>query len=234
VGNKVPELERLAEAYSCRRNAGRYSPFEKAHLAMLQEVERVALGMLANTKWESLSGRVILDVGCGKGFWLRRMLDWGAEPANLHGLDALPGRVKEAVSALPAGISLSVGDASLLPWKDGTFDLVSQFVMFSSILDSDVRLRVAQEMVRVLRPGGRVLWYDFYRDNPRNPDVTGINRKEIKRLFPECKVTLRRVTLAPPLARWLSRRMPWAHGLLGRLEFLRTHYVGMIIINKSN
>ncbi len=106
---------------------------------------------------------------------------------------------------------------------------MSQFVVFSSILDSDVRKAVAAEMLRVLRPGGLVLWYDFHRDNPRNPDVTGIRKSEVERLFPGCSIELRPATVAPPLARSVGARLPWALGVLGAMSWLKTHHVGIIV-----
>ena len=36
-------------------------------------------------------------------------------------------------------------------------------------------------------------------DNPRNPNVRGIRADEIRALFPRCDISLRRVTLAPPI-----------------------------------
>ena len=60
---------------------------------------------------------------------------------------------------------------------------------------------IAREMLRVLKPQGSILWYDFFMDNPRNSNVRGIGRRELASLFPDCRIWLRRVTLAPPLAR---------------------------------
>jgi hypothetical protein len=83
-------------------------------------------------------------------------------------------------------------------------------------------------MLRVLAPGGAILWYDFFVDNPSNPHVRGVRRREIEALFPGCRVSLRRATLAPPLAR---RIVPVSWNLAALLESLRvldTHYFGMI------
>ena len=78
--------------------------------------------------------------------------------------------------------------------------------MLSSILDDGVRHAIASEMLRVLRPGGAVLWYDIRVDNPDNPDVRRVARDEIEALFPGCRVALTRATLAPPLTRLLAPR----------------------------
>ncbi|MDI6792500.1 MAG: hypothetical protein QME81_06490 [bacterium] len=46
-----------------------------------------------------------------------------------------------------------------------------------------MRQRIASEMLRVLKPDG-ILWYDFHMDNPKNTDVKGVKKKEVKQLFP--------------------------------------------------
>jgi hypothetical protein len=83
-------------------------------------------------------------------------------------------------------------------------------------------------MLRVLAPGGAIFWYDFFVDNPANPNVRGVRRREIETLFPGCQVELRRATLAPPLA---QRVVPvsWILGtVLESLRVFDTHYLGVI------
>ena len=80
--------------------------------------------------------------------------------------------------------------------------------MFSSLLDDAYQQRLADAMWRWLKPGGAVLWYDFTVDNPRNPDVRGVPLPRLRALFPQGRLTHRRVTLAPPLARALARVHP--------------------------
>jgi hypothetical protein len=69
-----------------------------------------------------------------------------------------------------------------------------------------------------------VLWYDFAVDNPRNRDVRGVPVRCVRALFPEASLAVRRLTLAPPLARALAHLHP---GLITPLAvclpFLKTH-----------
>ena len=121
-----------------------------------------------------------------------------------------------------------MGLAGQLPWENGSFDLVSQYTAFTSILDPGLRTRVASEMVRVLKPGGAVLWCDFVYNNPFNPNVRGIRKRAIERLFPDCTITFQRVSLAPPLAR---RIVPFSWPLaflLEQLKVLNTHLIALI------
>src|SRR2546422_3042072 len=69
---------------------------------------------------------------------------------------------------------------------------------------------------------------DLRIDNPRNLDVRGITRREIAALFPSCRIELRRVTLAPPVARWVAARSRTAAFLLAGIPLLRTHYLGAL------
>jgi hypothetical protein len=83
-------------------------------------------------------------------------------------------------------------------------------------------------MWRWVRPGGGVLWYDFTVDNPRNPDVRGVPLARVRALFPVGRVHARRVTLAPPIARVVTRLHPALYTLLNTLPPLRTHMLAWI------
>ncbi|MCS6927818.1 MAG: SAM-dependent methyltransferase, partial [Candidatus Binatia bacterium] len=61
-----------------------------------------------------------------------------------------------------------------------------------------------------------------------NPDVRGVKKQEIHRLFPGCQIQLSRLTLAPPLVRWLAPYSWLACYLLSRIPWLCTHYLGVI------
>ena len=73
-----------------------------------------------------------------------------------------------------------------------------------------------------MRPGGGVLVYDFAVDNPRNADVRGVPPAQLRALFPQAACRVRRVTLAPPLARTLAALHPRLPAWLN-LPPLRTH-----------
>jgi hypothetical protein len=78
-----------------------------------------------------------------------------------------------------------------------------------------------------VRPDGLVLWYDF-RFNPTNRQTRGVPAAEIRRLFPNCRIAIERLTLAPPLARWLAPVSPLTCGLLERLRIFNTHCLAAI------
>lgn len=174
----------------------------------------------------------LLEIGCGGGGNLRGLIEAGLAPERLVGNELLPARVEAARASLPAATRVIAGDASAIDLPDGSFDVVFASTVFTSILDDGLRRRVAGAMWRLIRPGGAVLWYDFAFDNPRNPDVRGVDARAIQALFPEGRATIRRITLAPPIAR-LCLRLPGTLGLLAyrglaAIPLLRTHLVAWI------
>jgi SAM-dependent methyltransferase len=231
------ERERIVEAYRRRENTGRgrrgFFTFEDlAQWHRVQERHRETLRMLKRYGFDALGSLRILDVGCGDGNMLRQFVQWGAEPANLAGIDLRPDAVEQARRLAPH-LDARVGCATSLPWPDASFDLVSQHTVFTSILDGGVRIRVAAEMARVLRPGGAVVWYDFLVDNPYNPDVRGVRRGEIERLFPSLDAHFRRLTLLPPLARRMPAvALPLVYPLLAACPLLCTHILGLLISSR--
>ena len=218
------ELRRLQRVYRLRRERhieDRYTPFEPANLFRLQSLERALAGALRRRGCLPWGERRALDVGCGGGWWLRTLLRWGARPEQLAGIDVLP----EAVNAsrlIHPSVLVARASAHQLPFPDGSFDLVSQFTVLSSILDEEMRRRVIAEMRRVLRPGGLLLWYDF-TVNPTNRDTRGISAREAARHLAGSDRDVRRVTLAPPLTRLVAPRSWLAAEILDCIPLLRSH-----------
>jgi ubiquinone/menaquinone biosynthesis C-methylase UbiE len=222
------EETRIKSVYALRQRVSLYSWFNPGYLFYIQQLEKRILSLLQTEALHGLSDIKLLEIGCGHGNWLREFIKWGASPNNLTGIDLLPDRVEKAKQLCPPGVELRCGNASKLPFHDDTFDLVVQFTVFSSILDTGMRKEVAREMIRVLKDGGRILWYDFYINNPRNPDVRGIGSHEIAELFPECRIDFHKVSLAPPLSRLLASYSWLACYALERLRLFNTHYLGVI------
>ncbi len=223
------EIERIRQEYARRAReipAGFYDSNRSENQFLHAGAARACARLLREEGAFPLNRAQILDVGCGQGHWLLEFLMWGATVSRLHGIDLLPERIVQARERL-AGAELLSGDARTLPWPDSAFDLAAQFTVFSSILDAAVRQQIAREMLRVLRPGGRILWYDMRRSNPARP-VRGIGRKEIRQLFPGCRFRFENATLAPPLARLVAPHSWAAAFALESLPFAKTHLAAVI------
>jgi len=222
------EERRIRAIYAQRRNDDRYAWTTPAYVFTMQGVERRLLATLSHNGITSLEAMRILEIGCGTGYWLREFVKWGAQSQNVVGMDLLAAGVDEARGTCAQGVNLFCGSGAALPLPTASFDLVAQFTVFTSILEPALKRRVAFEMLRVVKPTGLILWYDFFFDNPKNSNVRGIAGREIQQLFPGCSVNLRRVTLAPPLTRRLASRSWLACSLLEAIPLLRTHFLGVI------
>lgn len=226
----MDDRERLKTEYARRARDPRYAEWYASTNAANRFIEQdrdAAIKKAFDEFPQLLSPTArVLDVGCGAGGELAK-LQQQQNVQNLFGVDLLWERVRRGKEQYPL-LNLFWSDASHLPFRDGAFDLAMQFTMFSSILDDALRRRIACEMLRVLKPRGAVLWYDYFF-NPTNAQTRGIGKRELRALFPKCSFHVWRVTLAPPLARWVApRSMAWC-ARLNRLPWLRSHYLALVI-----
>ena len=141
---------------------------------------------------------------------------------------ALQDRIDVAKRLTTPGVTWECGSAHRLRFQAASFDLVLQSTVFSSILDLTMRRQIATEMLRVLRPGRFVLWYDFFPNNPANPDVRGLRKAAIRGLFPSCRILWRRITLAPPIARIVGPIWAPMYRFLSASKILCTHHLALI------
>lgn len=223
------ERNRIVDAYSRRhaRNA-HYTYFDRANQLLLQERELHILDALVELGFADLASGSVLDIGCGDGYFIRQFIQWGAHPENIVGVDLLTDRVMRAHRLCPPASNICFADASDLPFEDDKFDIVIQATMLSSVLNEAQRGQIAHEMLRVLRPGGAVLSYDFFINNPRNRDVRRLTLEDLRTLFPGRSIRARRLTLAPPLGRAVAPLSRLAYRVLSSMKIFSTHYLAVI------
>jgi SAM-dependent methyltransferase len=166
----------------------------------------------------------VLEVGCGRGEDLVALTRAGVPADRLAGVDLLVEDIEQAAKRLP-GSRITVANGALLPFDDSAFDVTYQVVMLSSVVSPEVRARIAAEMVRVTRPGGRIVSYDMTAISDRNPHLVPIDTAELHRLFPGHRMTIERVSLYLPIA---SRVPWWAGSLLVRIPWLRRHLFAVL------
>jgi SAM-dependent methyltransferase len=175
-----------------------------------------------------LSSQRILEVGCGTGKWLRDLISWGADPAKTFGVELLPASAARARRLCPPAVTVECCDAVKTSFPPRSFDIVAQATVFSGVLEHGTREAIAQEMLRLVRPGGLILWYDVIGENRWNSSVHPLRKADVRRLFPGCAYDLRRSGLSSTIAELLACRVPRVAALLAGLPPLGTHYLGAI------
>jgi len=109
------------------------------------------------------AGDHVLDVGCGPGRLTRFLAKRVAPSGSADGIDASPQMIKRATAkARKQGVpaSFQVAYAQDLPFADNTFDAVACILVLHHVAADD-QLAAAEEMHRVLKPGGRLLIAEF-------------------------------------------------------------------------
>lgn len=124
--------------------------------------------LMQDRRWKSWAlanlperdGRLLLDLGCGTGVLEQGMGDHAA----VVGLDLTTAMLREAQrKKLHNLASLVNSDGELLPFSDASFDAV----VCCYVVKYTEPASLVSEVARVLKPGGRLVLYDFAR--PRGP-----------------------------------------------------------------
>ena len=114
-------------------------------------------------------GDAVLDVGCGTGTLAMEVARRVGRAGRVAGVDPSPqqiarARAKAARRHVP--IEFQIGVIEQLAFPDQTFDVVFSTLMMHHVPESLKRQGLA-EIVRVLKPGGRLVVADFTRKQER-------------------------------------------------------------------
>jgi ubiquinone/menaquinone biosynthesis C-methylase UbiE len=134
----------------------------------------------------AVKGRDVLDYGCADGDMAAQLLAFGAR--HVSGLDISESAISRAHSRGLSNADFRVGDAHRLPWPDASFDVVVGRAILHHL-----NLKIAtSELLRVLRPGGKLFFVEPLYHNPmaalfrlltphaRTVDEKPLTRSEVK------------------------------------------------------
>ena len=108
-------------------------------------------------------GESVLDLGCGTG--TLAIAAGASASTTVVGLDTDPAilrRARSKASAAGVEVSFDEGFSTDLPYADGRFDVVISTLFFHHLRDAD-KVETLAEVLRVLKPGGRLVLGDFGR-----------------------------------------------------------------------
>ncbi|WP_422924415.1 class I SAM-dependent methyltransferase [Singulisphaera sp. PoT] len=145
------EFIRWSESYD--RSILQWLLFGPSHRALIRRIGAVIGDRPAR----------ILDVGCGTGVFAGRIRE-SLPQAQVWGIDLVSDMLtkgEERWRRHAGNVQPVQGDSERLPFASGSFDIVTCANSFHHYPHQD---RAVAEMHRVLRPGGRLMIIDGYRD----------------------------------------------------------------------
>ncbi|HEY3113559.1 MAG TPA: class I SAM-dependent methyltransferase [Gemmatimonadaceae bacterium] len=98
------------------------------------------------------AGKVVLDFGCNVGYGMQML---ASAASSISGVDVSPQAVGAAVERLGPGADIRLYDGVKSSFPEHSFDVVTSFQVIEHVSDYQAYF---SEIVRVLRPSGRVLF----------------------------------------------------------------------------
>jgi len=120
---------------------------------------------------------VVIEVGAGNGRTFAHYPPGVAEVVAVEPEDGLRALAEEAALSAPVPVRVVAADADHLPVADGSADAVVASLVLCSVPDQASALA---EVVRVLRPGGELRYYEHVR----SAGVAGVLQDVVSPLWP--------------------------------------------------
>jgi ubiquinone/menaquinone biosynthesis C-methylase UbiE len=167
----------------------------------------------------SQAGGDVLEVGVGTG----RNFEYYPEDVRLVGIDLSPAMLaaaRDTARQLGRDVDLQLGDAQTLTFANDSFDTV---IVTLSLCAIPEERRTIREMVRVLKPGGRMIWLEHVRSHIRPV-------RWVQRLLDPLLVRLE----ADHLLRDPVDHLPHAPVVIEQLERSKLGYIERGVARKSH
>jgi len=155
------------DAYARGYDAGMDDPLKRLLGTSADQYLAVKVRWLRDDLTDFEPRPALLDFGCGEGAFLRQ---WAAasDSDRLHGCDVSRGMLEEARKRWRSPVALPhlrPFDGARAPFDDASMDVSVACAVFHHIPPAN-RPAAYRELMRVLRPGGRVYVFEH---NPLNP-----------------------------------------------------------------
>ena len=191
----------VAEEISCAVG------YDESELKSVPDGANLGLGCGNPVALASLSpGETVLDLGSGAGFDCFLAAERVEPDGLVIGVDMTPEMLERARGNAQSGgfanVEFRLGEIEALPVADATVDAVISNCVLN--LSGD-RPRVLAEVMRVLKPGGRVMISDLVSDHPV-PDFVAASKDSLVGCLPCSFRSIGRIWPAPD-----SPRSAWSH-----------------------
>lgn len=158
---------------------------------------------------ELKEGMTVADVGAGTGYYSRRMAERVGRSGTVYAVDIQPEMLKllerEMARRGISNVKPILATPTELRLQPGSLDLA---IMVDVYHELEYPHETLAEIVRALKPGGRVVFVEFRGDDPRVP---------IKRLHTMTEQQVRREASSHPIE-WVKTvsDLPWQHMIVFR------------------
>ncbi|MEH6516257.1 MAG: malonyl-ACP O-methyltransferase BioC [Halioglobus sp.] len=145
--SRIVELDKQDISHS-------FSSAARSYDSVAELQRKVGIALLNSVQGFSGENKVVLDLGCGTGYFSASLAGLASNPTYI-GVDLAEGMVSYAKNTTPGNRYWVAGDAENLPVASHSVDLIfsSLAIQWCSDLES-----VFAEFVRVLRPGGQCVF----------------------------------------------------------------------------
>ncbi|HYJ75698.1 MAG TPA: class I SAM-dependent methyltransferase [Kineosporiaceae bacterium] len=150
--------------------------FARAYARVSVEADRRGAADHRRRLVTGLRGRVV-EVGAGNGLMFAHYPGEVTEVLAVEPEDTLRALSEGAARSAPVPVRVVAGDADHLPVADGSADAVVASLVLCSVPDQASALA---EIVRVLRPGGELRYYEHVR----SPGVPGMLEDAVSPVWP--------------------------------------------------